>query len=102
MKKLWNRGWSFLLKHNVTVCACLIITCIYFSLTIVNNVEHAKKQLDFLKDNITLGVELKETIGVLEDQAELIKFQSEILGSQRKALETQEVIHKILDSRINK
>jgi hypothetical protein len=90
MKKLWNKGWNFLLKHNVTVCACLILTCIYFSLTIVNNVDHAKKQLGLLKDNLTLAIELRETVGVLEDQSELIDFQSEILGSQRKALETQE------------
>ena len=90
MKKLWNRGWNFLLKHNVTVCACLILTCIYFSLTILNNVDHTKKQLDLLKDNLTLGLELRETVGVLEDQSEVIDFQSEVMNSQGKAIDKQE------------
>jgi hypothetical protein len=90
MKKLWNRGWSFLLKYNVTVCACLVLTCVYFSLTILNDVDHTKKQLNLLKDNLTLGVELKETVGILKDQSEVIDFQSEVLGNQRKALDKQE------------
>tara|TARA_Y100000310_G_scaffold344149_1_gene455385 strand:+ start:3401 stop:3844 length:444 start_codon:yes stop_codon:yes gene_type:complete len=90
MKKLWNKMWSFLLKHNITVCACLILTSIYFSLTILNNVDHAKKHLDLLKDNLTLEAELRETASVLKDQSEFIDFQSEIVGSQRGALEKQE------------
>ena len=89
MKKLWDKGWNFLLKHNITVCACLILTCIYFSLIIVNDVNHTKKQLDLLKVNLTLGLELKETVGVLEDQSEFINFQTEVMSAQREALEKQ-------------
>ena len=89
MKKLWNKGWDFLLKHNITVCACLILTCIYFSLTILNKVDHSTKVLDLLKTNLTLGLELRETATILKDQSEFIDFQSEIMEAQRKDLEKQ-------------
>ena len=104
MKKLWNKGWGFLLKHNITVCACLILTCIYFSLTIVNNVDHAKKELDLLKDNLTLQVELKEQAMVLLQQGEVLDFQGEVIAKQGQTMgqieETMEVQRRALENLI--
>ena len=95
MKKLWNKGWDFLLKHNITVCACLVLTCIYFSLTILNNVDHAKKELDLLKDNLTLQVELKEQDLVLLQQGEVISFQGDVIVKQGEVIDKVEETMKI-------
>ena len=91
IKGTYNKAWEVFLKNYATVCVGLVLTCIYFSLTIAKDLKHAEREFGLLKDNLTLGVELRESVSALKGQSEFINFQTEVMDAQRKALEKQEI-----------
>jgi hypothetical protein len=75
MKKIWNwikfaygKSWEIVLKNYNAVCVGLVLTCVYFSLTIVKNAEHAEREFGLLKDSLELQVVIKEQSFLIKEQ----------------------------------
>ena len=93
MKKLWNKSWNFLFKHESHVYLFLGMVIVFSGLTLWNNTNWANDLLKVEREKAIIGVEVDQQYGLIKDQGEVIDFQSEIIDKYNEnSTKSQEVI----------
>jgi len=93
MKKLWNKSWNFLFKHESHVYLFLGMVIVFSGLTLWNNTSWTNDLLKVEREKAILGVEVDQQYGLIRDQVELINTQSDIINKyNNNAEQSREVI----------
>ena len=96
LKNLTRKTSDFLTKHEVTVYFSIILTVVFVTFWVAQEVSHAKEVLKVKRENALLTFSMDERERALEDQFEVINLQGrainkydETLDSMKEALNDQ-------------
>ena len=87
LKKFTRKVSDFLTEHEITVYFSLILTVIFVTFWVSQEVGHAKAVLQVKKENALLMFALDDCERALGDQVEVITLQGQAINKQDETLE---------------
>ena len=88
LKNLTRKTSDFLTKHEVTVYFSIILTVIFVTFWVSQEVSHAKKILQVKRENVLLNLAIDDCERALEDQFEVITLQGQTIRKYDETLDT--------------
>ena len=87
LKNLTRKTSDFLTHHEVTVYFSIILTVIFVTFWVSQEVSHAKEILQVKKENALLGLAVEDCGRTLDDQFELINLQGQTINKYSGTLD---------------
>jgi len=87
LKNFTRKTSDFLTKHEITVYFSIILTVIFTTFWVAQEVDHAKEILKVKKENTLLGLAIDDCERALEDQFEVITLQGETISKYDNTLD---------------
>ena len=87
LKNLTRKTSDFLTEHEVTVYFSIILTVIFVTFWVSQEVSHAKKILQVKRENVLLNLAIDDCERALEDQFEVINLQGQTINKQDETLD---------------
>jgi len=87
LKNLTRKTSDFLTEHEVTVYFSIILTVIFVTFWVSQEVSHAKKILQVKKENVLLNLAIDDCERALDDQFEVITLQGGTINKYEDTLE---------------
>jgi hypothetical protein len=87
LKNLTRKTSNFLTEHEVTVYFSIILTVIFVTFWVSQEVSHAKKILQVKRENTLLNLAVDDYERAVEDQFEVINIQGQALNKYDETLD---------------
>ena len=87
LKNFTRKTGDFLTKHEITVYFSIILTVIFTTFWVSQEVSHAKEVLEVIRQNTLLSLAVDECEDALDEQYNLIVLQSETIQKYENTLE---------------
>jgi len=87
LKNLTRKTGDFLTHHEVTVYFSIILTVIFVTFWVSQEVSHAKKILQVKRENTLLNLAIDDCERAIEDQFEVINIQGQTINKYDETLD---------------